>query len=121
MGERDTRTTYLVLGTARSGSTLLCQALAGSGVAGEPKEFFGAKLAMWMKRWDAHAPDAFVDRLRRERSTPNGAFGAKLLWRQLLGFEAYCRRFPDYADLSRAAILEALFPNVRYIWITRDD
>jgi LPS sulfotransferase NodH len=121
MGERETRTTYLVLGTARSGSTLLCQALAGSGVAGDPKEFFGAKLAMWMKRWDAHAPDAFVDRLVRERSTPNGVFGAKLLWRQLLGFEAYCRQFPPYAELSRAEIFDRLFPNLRYVWIARDD
>ncbi|HET7093582.1 MAG TPA: Stf0 family sulfotransferase, partial [Thermomicrobiales bacterium] len=106
---------------ARSGSTLLCQALAGSGVAGDPKEFFGAKMAMWMKRWDAHAPDAFVARLIRERATPNGVFGAKLLWRQLLGFEAYCRQYPEYADLSRAAIFDRLFPNLRYVWISRDD
>jgi len=31
---------YLVCATERSGSTLLCELLAGTGVAGRPEEFF---------------------------------------------------------------------------------
>src|SRR3954469_7169515 len=34
---------YLVCATPRSGSTLLCKALEGTGLAGQPEEFFEAK------------------------------------------------------------------------------
>jgi trehalose 2-sulfotransferase len=33
---------YLVCATPRSGSTLVCQALKGTGVAGRPEEYFEA-------------------------------------------------------------------------------
>ncbi|MGI9058103.1 MAG: Stf0 family sulfotransferase [Ktedonobacteraceae bacterium] len=33
---------YLVCATPRSGSTLLCEALANTGIAGNPKEYFEA-------------------------------------------------------------------------------
>lgn len=114
-------TSYLILGTARSGSTLLCQALAGTGLAGDPKEYFGAKMASWMTRWDARDPVAYAARLARERATPNGVFGAKLLWRHLLHLEKYARQFPAYADLSDAELVDRLLPGVRWVWITRDD
>src|SRR5215203_999286 len=44
-------TTYLILATPRSGSTLLGQGLQASGLAGDPKEFFGHKMPFWMERW----------------------------------------------------------------------
>src|SRR5919206_4337288 len=37
-----TALTYLVCATQRSGSTLLCKALSGTGVAGRPEEYFEA-------------------------------------------------------------------------------
>lgn len=114
-------TTYLILATPRSGSTLLCQALAGTGLAGDPKEFFGARMAYWMGRWETPTPRTFVPRLIAERATPNGVFGAKLLWAHLLRLERLCRTQPGYSDPPLAAILADLFPNLRYVWITRDD
>ena len=45
------QTCYLVLATPRSGSTLLGQGLQASGLAGDPKEFFGHKMSFWMERW----------------------------------------------------------------------
>ena len=38
-------TAYLVCATQRSGSTLLCEALKATGVAGHPEEFFEARPA----------------------------------------------------------------------------
>ncbi len=35
-------TSYLVCATPRSGSTLLCEALTNTGIAGQPKEYFEA-------------------------------------------------------------------------------
>jgi LPS sulfotransferase NodH len=36
----DTESSYLVCGTPRSGTSLLCRLLAATGVAGRPEEYF---------------------------------------------------------------------------------
>ena len=46
----DLVTSYLVCATPRSGSTLLCEALAVTGVAGRPYEFFEALPATGVPR-----------------------------------------------------------------------
>jgi LPS sulfotransferase NodH len=112
---------YLVLATPRSGSTLLGQGLQATGLAGDPKEFFGHKMAFWMERWGTPDLPAYVARLLQERSTPNGVFGAKLLYGQLLHLERVARQEPGMADLPLAEILASLFPNPHLIWATRDD
>ncbi len=113
--------TYLMLATPRSGSTLLGQGLQATGLAGEPREFFGHKLAFWMERWRTPTLPAYAARLVRARATPNGVFGAKLLYRQLLHLETLARQDPDLAELPLADVLARLFPNLHLIWITRDD
>lgn len=114
-------TSYLILATPRSGSTLLGQGLQATGLAGEPKEFFGHKMAFWMERWGAATLPAYTTRLTQVRSTPNGVFGAKLLYRQLLHLESLARQDPELADLPLAEILTRLFPNLHLIWVSRDD
>jgi LPS sulfotransferase NodH len=115
------RTCYLILATPRSGSTLLGQGLQATGLAGDPKEFFGHKMAFWMARWQAESLAVYVDLLTHRRATPNGVFGAKLLYGQLQHFEAVARQDPTLADLPLATILADLFPNLHYLWATRDD
>lgn len=112
---------YLILATPRSGSTLLGQALQATGLAGDPKEFFGHKMAFWMERWRTPILRAYVDRLVHERATPNGVFGAKLLYGQLQHLDATARQDEELANLPTAAILNLLFPNLHMIWVTRDD
>jgi LPS sulfotransferase NodH len=104
---------YLVCATERSGSTLLCELLAGTGVAGTPEEYFEclsvtgrarqpreyfpadadpeilALLAPLQAplpavRWEARLADA-----RRRGTTPNGVFGAKMMWAYLPDFLAH--------------------------------
>src|ERR671917_2586077 len=104
-------TCYLVLATPRSGSTLLGQGLQATGLAGDPKEFFGHKMSFWMERWRTPTLSAYAARLRQVRATPNGVFGAKLLYRQLLHLESLARHQPELADLSLPEILYRLFPN----------
>ena len=113
--------TYLILATPRSGSTLLGQGLQATGLAGEPREFFGHKMAHWMERWRTPTLPAYAARLIRTRSTPNGVFGAKLLYRQLLHLESIARQDPELAGLPLADILSRLFPNLHLIWNTRED
>ena len=104
---------YLVCATERSGSTLLCELLTGTGVAGRPEEYFEFLNASGRVRqpreYFAEADDADIlellpplepplpavpwpERLAaaRERgTTPNGVFGAKMMWAYLGDFLAH--------------------------------
>ena len=104
---------YLVCATERSGSTLLCELLAATGVAGRPEEYFESLSATGRARQpreyfpeDAdpsilgllaplEQPVAAVPHERRlagalERgTTPNGVFGAKMMWAYLPDFLAH--------------------------------
>lgn len=104
---------YLVCATERSGSTLLCELLAGTGVAGRPEEFFESLNATGRVRQprEYFPPDAdpsilellppldpplagvpHAQRLAEahERgTTPNGVFGAKMMWAYLPDFLAH--------------------------------
>jgi LPS sulfotransferase NodH len=104
---------YLVCATERSGSTLLCELLAGTGVAGHPEEFFEFLSATGRVRqpreyFPADADPSILELLApleeplpavpharrladaRERgSTPNGVFGAKMMWAYLPDFLAH--------------------------------
>jgi LPS sulfotransferase NodH len=115
------RTCYLILATPRSGSTLLGQGLQATGLAGDPKEFFGHKMAFWMERWQTPSFGAYVDLLTHRRATPNGVFGAKLLYGQLQHLENVARQDQALAELPLATILSNLFPNLHYVWATRND
>jgi LPS sulfotransferase NodH len=111
----------VILATPRSGSTLLGQGLQASGLAGDPKEFFGHKMPFWMERWGTPELESYVARLVRSRSTVNGVFGAKLLYQQLQHFESLARQNPQLNDQSLASILDQLFPNLHLIWVSRND
>jgi trehalose 2-sulfotransferase len=115
------QTCYLILATPRSGSTLLGQGLQASGLAGDPKEFFGHKMSFWMERWRTATLPSYSARLIEERATPNGVFGGKLLYRQLLLLESLARRETELADLPLPEILDRLFPNLHLIWVSRED
>jgi trehalose 2-sulfotransferase len=114
-------TCYLILATPRSGSTLLGQGLQASGLAGEPREFFGHKMQFWMERWRTPTLTAYAGRLRHTRATSNGVFGAKLLYRQLLHLESMARQDPELADQPLPDVLNRLFPNLHCVWMARED
>ena len=114
-------TTYLVLATPRSGSTLLGQALNATGLAGDPREHFGHKVGFWAGKWGTATLGDFVNRLLQERATANGVFGAKLLYAHLLHLEQVARAEPRFAALPLPAILAELFPHLHYLRITRRD
>lgn len=113
--------TYLILATPRSGSTLLGQGLQATGLAGDPREFFGHKMAFWMERWQTPTLSTYVPRLIQARATPNGVFGAKLLYAQLQHLHDIARDDPALAGAGLPELLNCLFPNLHYLWATRDD
>jgi trehalose 2-sulfotransferase len=145
---------YLVCATPRSGSTLLCEGLAQSGVAGCPDEYFEQLKETGLPRrpreyfWGLRSPevvrllppDAQLDReLARNPdwsrddysrhfeaavkagTTENGVFGAKLMWAYFGDFLELMRGIPRFAGMGDGSLLAAAFPNVRYVFVSRND
>ena len=128
---------YLVCATPRSGSTLLCALLEGTGVAGKPEESFERLWRTGLPRQprayfadvddpgvlDLLAPtdpgaadrsDPFPPALERG-TTPNGVFAAKLMWTHLLDLAERLDRAAD------PALLEERLPALRYVHVSRGD
>lgn len=128
---------YLVCATPRSGSTLLCEGLKATGVAGRPEEFFEAvpetgvprvpedylaglddpeahallgadapEPPWYSARLDGAAWETHLARVREWGTTPNGVFGAKLMWghRPELPFEPTHFVWVRRPDVARQAI-----------------
>jgi LPS sulfotransferase NodH len=118
--QTDRNLPYVICYTSRSGSTLLCEVLLNTGVAGKPKEYFHlADIEMRSRQWEVEVGAAFLRRLRAEGSTPNGVFGSKMSLDQLDSVRQMVQSTVDGGDLSAAQALETFLPGVRYIFITR--
>jgi LPS sulfotransferase NodH len=117
---------YLVCTEARTGSTLLCDALGSTGVAGRPDEYFNAgqfEADRWIWRLGITDPADYVDAVIRKTTTPNGIFGTKVHWGQVRLFhekllaanrDAVPHVKPDFERLLRHK-----FPALRYVWLRR--
>ncbi len=116
------QTSYLILATPRSGSYLLSEALEGTGLAGHPAEYFGPHRSTRLhKLWGITSHSDYLDRLLREFATPNGVFGAKVMWRQYLSLLRDLGFGPIFQSKSSAAMMNSRFPDLHYVWITRRD
>ena len=103
------RVSYLVCSIPRSGSSLLCQLLGGTGHAGAPAEFFHPeKMKVLKRRWGVEDLDAYLRELLTRKTSPNGVFGVKAHWGQ-------------YQPAVGEADPRPIFPNVRPVSITRRD
>jgi LPS sulfotransferase NodH len=138
---------YLVCATPRSGSTLLCEALRRTGVAGNPLEFFEALPETGVPRRPldylaglddaealaliegARAPEAprysdlrgcsdyaeHLEKVRAAGTTPNGVFGAKVMWAHLVDLG----RQLGSDDLG--TLVDEQFDRPRFVWVRRRD
>jgi LPS sulfotransferase NodH len=142
---------YVVCATPRSGSTLLCATLAATGVLGNPEEFFEARYESGIPRRpreffdDApavdpgHVPDVdppvhdyadvravggfarHLDDVLRRGTTANGVFGAKLMWMHVEDLLAFAREVPELPADELGALLDAILPGARFVWVRRAD
>lgn len=110
---------YTIWFTQRTGSTLLCKALAGTGIAGNPEEW----LLKLFERPHINDNAGEQEQLWKWGSTSNGIFGLKYGFSEphfskLL--EAF-RAFPGcpQEERNRVRIWEHAFPNHRHIFMTR--
>ena len=134
---------YLICATPRSGSTLLCEALTNTGVAGFPKEYFetlkdtglprrpqeyfetwdNSEIAellgeysqfneesVELVKWDGPNYSDYLAKTFEEGTTPNGVFGAKLMWGYFDDFVSNLRLIPDYSNMPAQELLTTVFP-----------
>ena len=116
------QTSYLICATHRTGSTLLCEALANTGLAGQPAEYFWSGYEpLWSARWGSTTYAEYHAAALERTTTPNGVFGCKIIFAYFDDFLSKVRQLHGYADLSTPVLLSTIFPNLHYIWITRRD
>jgi LPS sulfotransferase NodH len=128
--------TYLVCMVQRCGSNLLCEALARTGVAGRPTEYFhppfpdagelghvwaGFEHSHWARERGIATFREFLRAVRSEGSTPNGVFGAKLPWNALAGLVEKLADLPACAALGHAERLVAALDGPRFLHLQRRD
>jgi LPS sulfotransferase NodH len=103
------RTSYLVCSIPRSGSTLLCDLLKGTGVAGAPIEVFHPDYMRVLKRrWGVTTTEEYVAALLARKTGPNGVFGGKAHWAQY---------HPLFGETDPRTVL----PSLRLILMSRRD
>jgi trehalose 2-sulfotransferase len=120
---------YLICGTPRTGSTLLCGLLAATGVAGKPESYFRLPdEPSYAERWGVelgpHGPLdywAYVRAATAAGSTPNGVFAARVMWgtmEEVVGkLRAACRH-PVGTDLE---VLQQQLGETRFVHLQRGD
>jgi LPS sulfotransferase NodH len=120
---------YLICGTARTGSTLLCGLLESTGVAGHPESYFRQPDEQsWAARWDiARRSDGgfsyadYVQAALAEGRTANGVFAARIMWGTLE--EMIARLAETYPESAAAdvALLNRAFGRTRLVYLRRGD
>jgi LPS sulfotransferase NodH len=111
---------YIVCATPRSGSTLLCEYLTRTGVAGLPDEWMLPGNEVLATRFGVttpfHHPAYLADILTATR-TPNGVVGIKVMWPEMEEFLSETRwEIGLGTDATRG--LRAL-PNLHYVRMCR--
>ncbi len=119
---------YILCATPRSGSTLLCDLLTGTGVAGAPNSFYRQlSLADWIRDWGITEPQdspdfdrVFLTRTLEAGSAGTGMFGLRLMWNGVEDMLASLRGlYPGHT--SDAATIDAAFGPTRYLYLSRTD
>lgn len=117
-------TSYLICAPPRCGSTMLCEALKNTSVAGYPKEYFSYHYDPGsLKRWGIPIYSDRFQVILRKGTTPNGVFGAKMMWDNIRHVVSEARKVPKYSssDGSVEQLFSAVFPNLHYVRLTRRD
>jgi trehalose 2-sulfotransferase len=142
---------YLVCATPRSGSTVLCEMLRRTGVAGSPLEHFEVLrhsgrprqpreyladaadprllellAPLEPERPSAEAPADWWARIRAAGRTPNGrtptgVWGGKLMWGHVADLLARARALDGLGEADLATVLRVLLGDVRFVLVTRAD
>ena len=118
-------TSYIIFAVQRSGSFLLCEALKNTGLAGFPEEYFldgqGWEDGEWARQNGVVTRDDYLRLVFEKGTSPNGVFGAKIMWNYFPIMHQKLTELPKYRGWNAPPLLADLFPDLHYIWIVRRD
>jgi LPS sulfotransferase NodH len=121
---------YIICGTPRTGSTLLCNLLASTNVAGNPDSFYGRKfMPAWAAEW--HLPDAnsmserayaiaYLDAAIEAGKGGTAIFGLRLMRENLDELSGFLDLIHPGLPSDKARF-EAAFGRILYIHLFRED
>jgi trehalose 2-sulfotransferase len=123
---QDLPSSYVLCGTPRTGSTLLCSLLSSTGVLGRPESYFREPDEVaWAARFGlategGHVRDyrAFVKAALSAGTSSNGVFGARIMWGSLDRMMEGLGQTPGKSDLL--TLEEALGP-LTFVHLRRED
>jgi LPS sulfotransferase NodH len=69
--------------------------------------------------WSRAAYDRYLDWAFEAGTTPNGMFGAKLMWGYFNDFVSLLRNIPEYRDVPFAELLPEVFPELTLVRVVR--
>ncbi|TPM90340.1 Stf0 family sulfotransferase [Mesorhizobium sp. B2-1-3A] len=121
---------YIICGTPRTGSTLLCKLLASTGTSGDPHSFYRRQdVSEWAEEWKLLARDtmgelefdvAYLDAAITAGKGGTEIFGLRLMRENLDELSAILDRiFPGLA--SNTARFERAFGRILYIHLSREN
>jgi LPS sulfotransferase NodH len=121
---------YIICATPRTGSTLLCDLLTSTEVAGFPDSFFMKNAdPVWVKAWELPAREnldeaaysaAFLKAAIKAGKGETGIFGLRLMRENLDGLLALINNVYPGLPTDKAR-LEAAFGSILYIHLARRD
>ena len=120
---------YLICATPRSGSTLLCGLLRSTGIAGRPESYLrredvGAYAHQWGVPRSGQAGadvDTFVRAAVAAGSTPNGVFGARIMWGTMTQLTDALAGAYATGPASSVDLLTRAFGRTRFLHLRRTD
>lgn len=121
---------YIICGTPRSGSTLLCEMLAASRIAGRPHSYFRPQdIGWWADKWGvphtggietADFDRAYLAAMREAGSAGTGIFGLRIMYSSLVEAGRRLNRASGATGTVAEAFRQAFGP-VLYIHLSRGD
>jgi LPS sulfotransferase NodH len=107
----------------RSGSTLLCDLLQATGVAGNPMEYGVQDNEQTWRRTHGFSDhrNYFIHYTHRLSVTSNGIFSAKLMFRQIASFVEDLKRYKSIDSGGTVETLDRAFGKPRYVQVLRRD
>ena len=123
-------TAYIICGTPRSGSTLLCEMLWASRVAGRPNSYFRKQdVAQWADTWGVPRPHgvdnaefdrAYLAAMIRHGTAETRIFGLRIMWASMGdAAERLARASGPHLDMGQQFALA--FGQPLYVHVTRRD
>jgi trehalose 2-sulfotransferase len=113
--------TFFVCSTPRTGSTMLGDLLADTGLVGRADEYFGE--AFRQEIVPGLSRRGFDDYLVQctRHAGGSGTFGVKLHWDQVEVFLYLLRLRRGVGGLTDLQVIQAVFPAPRFVWLSRED